>query len=655
LQDTARFNLVADYTVSFIQGRQTGQLQVLNGDVTFQGSGITPGDRTLEVIDALVNNSGDLILTPGAGGHGMILSTTDDMTVRGTLEVNNGAQLLNTRALVESALSNSQARLFISGVSSTGARSTWNATSLDVGDTDNGEVQVDDGGLAFIAGPVTLGGASGSDGEIVVTGANSSSTASDFRSTGTITIGDAGNGEFRVENGAFASNGGAILGDQATGRGTVTLESNTLGDPAFWIAGILNVKRGDVMVNRGGLLRTFGATIGGEDTSSMTVSGAGTGSSAGLWEAQGVTTISSSADATLDIFQGGTVNGIVANVGRVAGGVGRINVSGSNPAQKSRWLQTGDLYLGGDEFGIGGVGHLNLISDSFARVEGTTTIYANSSIVMGPGSQLLAPTIDNSNGGFFDFLRGTLNTKNYTGDLVNQEGTLAPYRSSSQTGEGIGITNVDGNYTQQSGATLEIEMDGEVCGIGYDHLNVIGNATLGGDLVLTLLDDFVPDPIMNFTIVAADSLGGQFANAAPGTRITTTDGIGSFLINYGSNSPFNADHVILTDFLIIPDLPGDYNNDEIVDAADYTVWRDNLGASITLPNDVTPGMVTEADYLVWTDNFGEMLVAGSLQAAAVPEPCTAYLLAIAALAVVSRGLRNSAVAQFHNLTRQQQV
>lgn len=70
-------------------------------------------------------------------------------------------------------------------------------------------------------------------------------------------------------------------------------------------------------------------------------------------------------------------------------------------------------------------------------------------------------------------------------------------------------------------------------------------------------------------------------------------------------------------------INGDYNNNGIVDAADYTVWRDNLGRSVTLPNDTTPGTVTQADYTVWKSNFGAVAGAGS--AATVPEPAAALL------------------------------
>ena len=57
-----------------------------------------------------------------------------------------------------------------------------------------------------------------------------------------------------------------------------------------------------------------------------------------------------------------------------------------------------------------------------------------------------------------------------------------------------------------------------------------------------------------------------------------------------------------------PVLAGDYNDDGFVDAADYTVWREQLGrARFALPNEtVTAGTVTAEDYDVWKSNFGAM-------------------------------------------------
>ncbi len=57
---------------------------------------------------------------------------------------------------------------------------------------------------------------------------------------------------------------------------------------------------------------------------------------------------------------------------------------------------------------------------------------------------------------------------------------------------------------------------------------------------------------------------------------------------------------------LIPTGPGDYNGDGNVDAADYTVWRDNLGSTSNLDADGDgSGTVDAADYTVWTSNFGD--------------------------------------------------
>lgn len=74
-------------------------------------------------------------------------------------------------------------------------------------------------------------------------------------------------------------------------------------------------------------------------------------------------------------------------------------------------------------------------------------------------------------------------------------------------------------------------------------------------------------------------------------------------------------------------LFGDYTNDGLVDAADYTVWRDNLGANVQLTNEdpsQTPGMVTSEDYTVWASSYGAGSPSAAL-AAATPEPSALVL------------------------------
>jgi hypothetical protein len=75
-------------------------------------------------------------------------------------------------------------------------------------------------------------------------------------------------------------------------------------------------------------------------------------------------------------------------------------------------------------------------------------------------------------------------------------------------------------------------------------------------------------------------------------------------------------------------LFGDYNNNGIVDAADYVVWRDRLGQNVTIPNDMTSGNVGTGDYAVWRMNYDLMGSGSAAALAGVPEPAT-VLLAIA--------------------------
>jgi hypothetical protein len=84
------------------------------------------------------------------------------------------------------------------------------------------------------------------------------------------------------------------------------------------------------------------------------------------------------------------------------------------------------------------------------------------------------------------------------------------------------------------------------------------------------------------------------------------------------------------------DLAGDYNDNGTVDAADYSVWRDNLGQSFELTNEnpaaATPGVVDAEDYAFWKSHFGETTDndSGTGATATVPEPTTLVLLMLAA-------------------------
>jgi hypothetical protein len=81
-------------------------------------------------------------------------------------------------------------------------------------------------------------------------------------------------------------------------------------------------------------------------------------------------------------------------------------------------------------------------------------------------------------------------------------------------------------------------------------------------------------------------------------------------------------------------LLGDFNNDGVVDAADYGTWQDNLGldSSVLGGNGSGAATVVQADYELWRTHFGESIAVG-LALRPVPEPAT-LLLALLALAAV---------------------
>ena len=95
-------------------------------------------------------------------------------------------------------------------------------------------------------------------------------------------------------------------------------------------------------------------------------------------------------------------------------------------------------------------------------------------------------------------------------------------------------------------------------------------------------------------------------------------------------------------------LVGDYNFDGVVDAADYTVWRNTLGSTTDLRanGDNSGGsfsVVDEADFLAWKNNYGAVANGrGTGSAATAPEP-TGLLLAVVAvvLILVEKTMRRS--------------
>jgi hypothetical protein len=120
----------------------------------------------------------------------------------------------------------------------------------------------------------------------------------------------------------------------------------------------------------------------------------------------------------------------------------------------------------------------------------------------------------------------------------------------------------------------------------------------------------------------------------PGTDYTSSTNAGgikiggSFPDNSQEQNPFNGrtDELmffnktlsaaeVLAQFQLVSDIPGDFNQDGTVNAADYTVWRNGLGTAYTA-----------GDYEVWKTHFGDTATSGAGGATTVPETMSLALV-----------------------------
>ncbi len=169
-----------------------------------------------------------------------------------------------------------------------------------------------------------------------------------------------------------------------------------------------------------------------------------------------------------------------------------------------------------------------------------------------------------------------------------------------------------GDASLASASELDIELGGTTPGTQYDQLLVTGQLSLGGNLNV-LLTGLTPAAGQSFDILDWGSLVGTFSSIS--------------LPTLAGGLAWNTSQLYTTGVLSIASvgLPGDYNNNGVVDAADYVVWRKGLGTTYT-----------QNDYNVWRAHFG--LSAGSgagvSTSAAVPEPATWVLCAVALVLVV---------------------
>jgi T5SS/PEP-CTERM-associated repeat protein len=527
---------------------------------------------------------------------------------------------------------------------------TVSAASIAIGDYGTGTMIIEDGGGAF-SSDGRIGENEDSTGTVLVTGAGSN-----WFNSFPIVVGGSGTGSLAIEDGGWVySNAENLIGAGPGSSGAVAVTgvgSTWIIDGVIPLSGELHVGSagtGTMTISDGGSVSHGPGYIGRFLGSTGVVTVSGTGSTwsmnRGVWEdggdfySSGDLFVGAYGTGKLTIADGGRVSNYDGYIGYFS--VGAVIVSGADSA----WRNDGNLYVGGAEFFRAGPATLSIEPGAMVSVLNTLRVWRDSTVNLNGGT-LLTYGIDLtssefSSGGEFNWTDGTLHVAYINGDLVQPSGTFAPmgwfYVSDDDVFVSMpGNATINGDYFQSANGTLELEIGG----LGtdqHDSLSISGVAFISGSLALTLIDGFIPNAADVLTIL--DVGGGiidAFSNATNGTRLTTTDGLGSCLGHYGAGSLCNPQQVVLTDFLLNDVIPGDYDGSGNVDIADFTVWQSAFGSTADLRADGNGDLVVDAaDYVLWRKMLSANPAGAGAGSANVPEPSSFPLLLTTALLAVA--------------------
>ena len=155
------------------------------------------------------------------------------------------------------------------------------------------------------------------------------------------------------------------------------------------------------------------------------------------------------------------------------------------------------------------------------------------------------------------------------------------------------------------------------------------NGGIGGGLGVLGCAYFMPGFDPNCTDAAKEQYMRKFGCVAP----CKTDATGATIYWQKENGGR----------LAVGDVRGDYNEDGVVDAADYVVWRKAFGQLGGVADGNGDAHVDDADYAIWRSHVGRQVqppASGAL--AGVPEPSTIVIGALLAASIWSRRHRRRA-------------
>ena len=239
---------------------------------------------------------------------------------------------------------------------------------------------------------------------------------------------------------------------------------------------------------------------------------------------------------------------------------------------------------------------LFLVSIAFAGVAGAQTVWSGFDISFTKGD-FFNPNLPESQDRITDNVWLTRDVQQGIFNIRLEPDFADDLTSPADTEWATDLNNPGGSLSAMNWGNLNFSTWVEAYG---GQLNV-GHNIVGRNAVVHLISDDVYLDIV-FTQWTTNQSGGGFSN-------------------------MRADGELVPP----PGPTGDYNDNGVVDAADYTVWRDTFGASVT-PGDGADGdesgTIDTGDYTFWKSHFGETVpgAGAGLAAAAVPEPTSTVLL-----------------------------
>ena len=597
-------------------------------------------------------------------GQLVVGSGTDDTSndIWGWVSVDDGT-LLQYGTLVVGDNEGFFGQINVSGNFLAGANTKLNFSGQGGGIGDP-TVQIGNEGTAYLnvvggstmtltnqSGDMSIGFASTGVGYATISDQFTILTVNDF-----LTVGQRGIGTLNVLNGALArtlstsSSRFIGIGTEASGVGTVIVD----GQGSVLRSGNSLVVSGNstttpTAYGQGTLKISNGAFVDVDNTTLARV----TVGSLGRIELDGGTLIAKT--PTLTPIVPVVLSDVPENYGTAVNGY----LGGSG-------LVRGSVYLGGGASTEANAGDV-LRFDSIVSNQGSISViggemqflskFTNNVALPGPPPATALPAspsgrISLENGGTIRFPQ-TLTTVN-DGVLSNARGATYIHGAITNNGEIVVARDATATFydTVNNAGTLTVKPGGNALfladlmfvGLGSLQLGLSttdlgddsaqisagGVVTLGGTLEITFEGGFAPTAGQSFELISA---GGGIVGAFDSMLFPLVPQDLEVGVLYGPTSVMME---IKLAGLSTGGIPGDYNNDGSVDAADYTVWRNKLGSPTSLPNDDTPG-VDQDDYTRWKANFGQVAGSGAgstaLGSPAAPEP-SACLLALIGLALM---------------------